>query len=284
MQFAFNLPNFGPYHDPRLVAGLAADAEAAGWDGFFLWDHIQWPYIDEVGDPWIILALIAAGTSRIKLGAVVTPLPRRHPWKLARETATLDHLSAGRLIVGVGIGGAPERGLWEEREFEAFGQYDDAPTRAAKLDEGLAVLAGLWSGQPFSFSGTHYQVKDTQFLPPTVQQPRPRVWVAGTWPRKAPVRRAARWDGYVPIKEHLAAITPEDVQAMAAYMAEHRTDPAPFDLVVGGPTTGTDPAADQASVLPFVEAGATWWSEGRLPWETSVDEVRTRIRLGPPRL
>jgi alkanesulfonate monooxygenase SsuD/methylene tetrahydromethanopterin reductase-like flavin-dependent oxidoreductase (luciferase family) len=284
VQFAFNVPNFGPYHDPRLVAGLAVEAEAAGWDGFFLWDHIQWPWIDQMADPWIILALIAAQTTRLRLGAVVTPLPRRQPWEFARQTTTLDHLSNGRLIIGVGIGGTEDaNSVFQQREFAAFGQHDDARTRAAKLDEGLAVVAGLWSGQPFNFAGQHYTITDTQFLPPPLQQPRPPVWVAGMWPNRGPARRAARWDGYAPIKQGLGPITPDDVRAMRAFFAEQRDPALPFDLIIGGATAGTDPAADRATVAAYAEAGATWWSEGRAPWDSTVEQVRERIRQGPPR-
>src|SRR5215467_187671 len=106
MQFAINTPNFGSFSDARNMAELAHEAEDAGWDGFFLWDHIGGSpeQAAPVADPWVELTAMAMTTNRIKLGPLVTPLPRRRPWKLARECVTLDHLSNGRLILGVGIG------------------------------------------------------------------------------------------------------------------------------------------------------------------------------------
>ena len=149
MRFAINVPNFGTYSDPRTAADLAREAEDAGWDGFFVWDHIlgarEWQV--PIADPWVLLSAVAMRTERIRLGPMVTPIPRRRPWKLARETVTLDHLSRGRLVLGVGLGFPPDA------EFEQFGEDGDPRVRAAKLDEGLAVLTGLWSGQPFRLRG-----------------------------------------------------------------------------------------------------------------------------------
>jgi alkanesulfonate monooxygenase SsuD/methylene tetrahydromethanopterin reductase-like flavin-dependent oxidoreductase (luciferase family) len=186
MQFAVDIPNIGDFADPHTVAELAHEAEECGWDGFFLWDHIgaDWPV--PLTDPWVLLAAVALRTSRVRLGPMVTPLPRRRPWKLAREAVTLDHLLRGRLILGVGIGGGGE--------YSCFGELDDARAHGAMLDEGLTVLQGLWSGEPFSFSGAHYQIHGAHFLPRPAQAQIP-VWVAGIWPNKPPFRRAARWDG-----------------------------------------------------------------------------------------
>ena len=173
MRFALYVPNFHTFgHVPTVVA-LARAAEAAGWDGFFLWDHLlpdADAYGEPVADPWIALAAIASATTRIRLGALVTPLPRRRPWKLARETATLDQLSQGRLVVGAGIGGD----WW--REYSAVGEPADARQHGTMLDEGLAVLTGLWSGQSFSYRGAHYTVDAARFLPPPAQVPRPPIW------------------------------------------------------------------------------------------------------------
>ena len=167
MRFAINLPNFGEYGDARRLAELARETEAAGWDGFFIWDVFGGDSAAPVpvDDPWIALAAIAATTERIRLGTMVTPLPRRRPWKLARQAASLDHLSGGRLILGVGIGTPPE-------EFARFGEEPDPRIRAEMLDEGLEVLTGLWSGEPFSFHGRHYRVEEATLLPRPVQQPR----------------------------------------------------------------------------------------------------------------
>jgi alkanesulfonate monooxygenase SsuD/methylene tetrahydromethanopterin reductase-like flavin-dependent oxidoreductase (luciferase family) len=185
MQYALDLPPFGELADARALAALAHEAEDAGWDGFFIWDHIQTEPSMPVADPWVALSALAMTTERIRLGALVTPLPRRRPWKLARETVTLDRLSNGRLILGVGIGSDH----WHH-ELSTFGEPVDDQTRAAMLDEGLEVLTGLWSGEPFSHQGQHYTVQSARFLPMPVQSPRIPIWVAGIWPRKAPLRRA----------------------------------------------------------------------------------------------
>jgi alkanesulfonate monooxygenase SsuD/methylene tetrahydromethanopterin reductase-like flavin-dependent oxidoreductase (luciferase family) len=154
MRYAVNVPNFEDYGDARTVAGLAADAEAAGWDGFFVWDHLAFvkAWRLRIADPWVLLTAVALATERLRLGPMVTPLPRRRPWKLARETVTLDRLSGGRLVLGVGLGEPPED------EFGSFGEPADPVVRAAMLDEGLEVLTRLWSGETVSFSGRHYRV------------------------------------------------------------------------------------------------------------------------------
>ena len=193
MKYALYLPNFGTSSDPQLVAELAHEAEQAGWDGFFLSDNILWtdPHNQPVGDPWVMLAAIALATSRIRLGTMITPLPRRRPWTVARQATTIDHLSNGRLILGVGIGGD-----WHG-DFSVFGEAADDKSHGELLDEALAIIAGLWSGEPFSFDGAHYQVQNVQFLPRPLQQARIPIWVGGVWPHKKPFRRAAGWDGMV---------------------------------------------------------------------------------------
>ena len=281
MQYAVNLPNFGPYADPRTVARLATHAEATGWDGLFVWDHVTFikDWNLEIGDPWIILTAVALATRRIRLGPMVTPLPRRRPSKLARETVTLDRLSGGRLVLGVGLGDPPED------EYGTFAEPTDASTRAAKLDEGLEVLTGLWSGQPFAFHGRHHQVTDATFRPTPLQQPRIPVWVAGLWPGGGPFRRAARWDGVVPMKrgQEPEPLTPGEVTEVVEAVRGHRPGGEPFEVVVGG-TTGGNPAADRALVGALVDAGATWWSEWLSPLRGDLGTVLARIRQGPPRV
>ena len=180
MRFGLIVQMTGSLGYPQPLARLAREAEAAGWDGFFIWDVFGGDSAAPapVVDPWIALAAIAATTERIRFGPMVTPLPRRRPWKLAREAASLDQLSGGRLILGVGIGTPPE-------EFARFGEQVDPRIRAEMLDEGLEVLTGLWSGEPFSFQGRHYRVEEATLLPRPVQQPRIPIWVGGTWPRAA---------------------------------------------------------------------------------------------------
>jgi alkanesulfonate monooxygenase SsuD/methylene tetrahydromethanopterin reductase-like flavin-dependent oxidoreductase (luciferase family) len=277
MHYGLNVQIFGEYSDPRLLAELAHEAEAAGWKGFFLWDHIAWPALESVADPWVVLTAIALRTEHIRLGPMVTPLSRRRPWKLARETVTLDRLSGGRMILGVGLG------YWQQEEFEAFGEAGAPKARAAKLDEGLEVLTGLWSGKPFSYDGAQYQVKNAHFAPP-VQQPRIPIWVAGLWPNKPPFRRAARWDGVVPISQDPfnKQLTPTEIRDIQAYLKEYRTSATPFEVVYGGQTSGSNVAADTALIAPYVEAGLTWWLE--TPGLRAPAEMRERIRQGPPRV
>ena len=277
MRFAVSVANFGEYGEARLLAELAHEAEESGWDGFFLWDHIAWPGMGNFVDPWLAMTAIALRTSRVRIGAMVTPLPRRRPWKLARETVTLDHLSGGRLVVGVGLGVNPEG-------FDRLGEETDPRERAAMLDEGLDVLTGLWSGRPFRYQGRRYTIDETHFTPPPVQRPRIPIWVGGTWPRRTPLRRATRWDGYAPVKADLSPFTAEDVRAMVAAIREERTTEAPFEVVIGGYSGSDDVAGRAGGIALLAEAGATWWIESPLPWETTLAEARERIRLGPPTL
>ncbi|HEY7356508.1 MAG TPA: LLM class flavin-dependent oxidoreductase [Ktedonobacterales bacterium] len=282
MQYGFVIPG----GDVRIVVELAVEAEAAGWDGVFIPDCI---YIDSEMDPhmpgydpWAALAAMAAQTRRVKLGTMLTPVSRRRPWKLARETATIDQLSNGRLILPVGLGALDDMG------FAGVGEATDRKTRAELLDEGLEILAGLWSGQPFSFSGKHYHLQDIQFLPPPVQTPRIPVWVVGAWPRPKSMQRVLRWDGLLPASMNadgsFADVTPTDLQAMRDFISEHRPQAAPFDIVMEGRTPGDDPAQARATVRAFAEAGATWWNEAMWMAPNSPEDIRARIRQGPPRI
>ena len=275
MRFAVSVANFGEYGDVRLLAELAHEAEESGWDAFFTWDHIAWPGMVNFVDPWLAMTAIALRTSRLRIGALVTPLPRRRPWKVARETVTLDHLSGGRLVVGVGLGINPE-------EFDRLGEERDPRRRATMLDEGLAVVTGLWSGEPFRFRGEHYAIEEARFTPTPLQRPRIPIWVGGGWPNRKPLRRAVRWDGYVPVKPDLSPFTADDVQAMVAAIGEERASAESLDVVIGGWSASDDVARTAAAIAPLAEAGATWWVESPLPWETTPSQARDRIRLGPP--
>lgn len=292
MKYGINMPPFGNFGDARILADLAGEAEAAGWDGFFIWDHIVFdPSFHPMVDPWVGLAAVAMSTSRIRLGTMLTPLPRRRPWKLARETASLDRLSDGRLILGVGIGDPVQ---WE---FGFFDEEVDAKVRAGRLDEGLDVLTGLWRGEPFTYEGEHYRLDEVIFLP-TPAQPRVPIWVGGWWPNKPPMRRAARWDGAIPGGRD-GPLTPVDWREIRDYIAQHRApdrEPgASFDLVHSGTTSGTDRAADAAVVKTYAEAGVNWWLESVDPWRFGQGEedpwsseyeplMRERILNGPPEL
>jgi alkanesulfonate monooxygenase SsuD/methylene tetrahydromethanopterin reductase-like flavin-dependent oxidoreductase (luciferase family) len=287
MKYGLYLPNFGAFGDVRLLAELARDAEKAGWDGFFIWDHIARPWVTTVADTWVALSAIALNTTTIRFGPLVTPIPRRRPWKLARETASLDRLSAGRLIMGVGTGGLGGLAM----EWANFGEELDLRTRAKMLDEGLNILTGLWSGEPFTYTGQHYQVRDTQFLPTPVQSPRIPIWVAGNWPNKAPFRRAARWDGMVPQVDLKQGDEFSQLKAAIQYSREQRTDAGTFDVVYSTSLIpGDDPARLAERVAQYAEIGVTWLLEQLYPehfggeWQGDwpVEAMRARMLQGPP--
>ncbi len=290
MKYGVYLPNFGAFGDARQLARLAQDAEAAGWDGFFIWDHINRAFRTEVVDPWVALAAVALSTEKVRIGALVTPLARRRPWKLARETVTLDRLSNGRLIFAAGLGSSGG----QEVEWNNFGEEMDLKARGKMLDEGLDILSGLWSGEPFAYQGQHYRVKESQFLPPPVQKPRIPVWIAGNWPARPPFRRAARWDGMMPQFTAFEGDKLEPMKEAVQFTLGLRGSRAPFDVAFSAPhTPGEDPAAAAALVAPFAEAGVTWWLEQIYPQhfggslearEWPVEAMRRRILQGPPRV
>jgi alkanesulfonate monooxygenase SsuD/methylene tetrahydromethanopterin reductase-like flavin-dependent oxidoreductase (luciferase family) len=280
MFYGIYTPNFGAQTSPQLLAELAAEAEQAGWDGFFLWDHMLYSLNQNLPlfDPWVALAGMAMRTERLRLGTTVTPLARRRPWKLARETVTLDHLSSGRLTITVGVGDP------DQADFGTFGEPTDPKIRAAMLDEGLEILNGFWSGKPYSFSGAHYQVKKCTFLPTPLQQPRIPIWVGGFWPHLRPFRRAARWDGAFPLNTGGPFTPPPAVLGeIREYILQHRTSPAPFDLVIMGSTPGNDPKAARKKLAAYANTGLTWWLETLFRWRNSAEAMRQRIRQGPPR-
>jgi alkanesulfonate monooxygenase SsuD/methylene tetrahydromethanopterin reductase-like flavin-dependent oxidoreductase (luciferase family) len=265
MKYGFVLPQ----GDARTAAETAALAERAGWDAFFVWEPV-WGI-----DAWVSLTAAAMRTERIRLGTMLTPLSRMRPWKLASETATLDNLSGGRVILAVGLGAL-------DTGFAEFGEATDRTVRAQLLDEGLAILTGLWAGQPFSFQGTHYTVRPTGFMPPPppVQRPRIPIWVVGAWGRQKSMARAFRYDGLLP---HVTELTPALVKQMRA-AADAARDPGarPYDIVVEDVTPGHDPAAAAAKVRPYAEAGATWWIESPWDYGDDHDRVLERLRAGPP--
>jgi len=257
---------------------MAALSESAGWDGFFVWEPV-WGL-----DAWVCLAAAATQTARIRLGTMITPVSRMRPWKLAGETMSVDRLSHGRVILSVGLGAV-------DTGFEQFGEVMDKRTRAELLDEGLAILTGLWQGQPFQFSGKHYQIEPTEFMPPPppIQQPRIPIWVVGAWPFEKSMQRVLRYDGLLPNvldenRQH-RPVTPQDLKEMVAYVTEHREAKTPFDFVIEGTTPGDDPAGVEAILHPWQAAGATWWIEAM--WSVPRDDegreqVRQRLVAGPP--
>lgn len=271
MKYGFVLPR----GDARAAAEMARAAEGAGWDAFFVWEPV-WGV-----DAWVCLTAAAMVTQRIRLGTMLTPLSRMRPWKLASETATLDNLSGGRVILSVGLG-APETG------FAEFGEVTDRKKRAELMDEGLDILTGLWRGQPFRYEGKHYRIEPAEFMPPAppIQQPRIPIWVVGAWNRPKSMARALRYDGILPNPltpegEH-RPLTPDDVRAIRDYVQANRTAPTPFDIVAEGATPADRPEEAAAIVRDWAAAGATWWIEAMWNAE-SAEAVRERVIKGPPR-
>ncbi|QNK82155.1 LLM class flavin-dependent oxidoreductase [Nakamurella sp. PAMC28650] len=266
--------------DPNELVELGIAAEEAGFDGFFLWDHLMFAN-DGVGppivDPWLVLALIAARTRRIRIGTMITPVSRRRPAVLARQTTTLDLLSNGRLILGVGIG-SPAQG-----DFGLFGDETDAVLRAEMLDEGLTVLDQLWSGERVDFHGRHYQVSGVTFSPRPVQRPRIPVWVGGTLPRRKPMSRAARWDGAVPITwadGRLSRPSTAEIAGVRDQVVAERGHSGGFDLAVWAEVA--ERPDEVAAELPgYAAAGATWWIETAKPEPGWLEGLRTRIAGRP---
>jgi alkanesulfonate monooxygenase SsuD/methylene tetrahydromethanopterin reductase-like flavin-dependent oxidoreductase (luciferase family) len=278
LQRGIAIPCFG--EDPGELIQLGVDAEAAGFDGFFLWDHIVFSDTGDgppILDPWLLLAVIAARTSRIRLGTMITPVPRRRPWQLARQTATLDVLSRGRVILGVGIG-SPAYG-----DFGIFHEPTGDRERAELLDEGLDVLAGLWTGKRFSYQGRHYTVDPVRFSPAPLQQPRIPVWVGGVLPATRPIARAARWDGMVPIRfagHSLVRPPASDIAAVRDQVLTARGSVSGFDLVVWAEVARL-PREVPALARPYADAGATWWIETAKPEPGWWDQVAARVAAGP---
>ncbi|MBN1203145.1 MAG: LLM class flavin-dependent oxidoreductase [Anaerolineae bacterium] len=283
MKYGLDIPPFGGLGDARTLADLARDAEAAGWDGFFIWDHIDRDVVLDIVDPWIALAAVAMQTERIRLGPLVTPLPRRRPWKVAREAVSLDHLSGGRLVLGVGLGSG------QPSEWNNLGEETDLKRRGAMVDEALDIITGLWSGEPFSYRGQHYTVTDSQFVPVPVQQPRIPIWTGGYWPNKKPFLRAARWDGVFPLPGRDGVLSPEQIHDLVAFIREHRADDRPFDILHRcEPLPGADLDRAAARVAPYALAGVTWWIEALHPWhfgggwdDWPVEAMRDYVRRGP---
>jgi alkanesulfonate monooxygenase SsuD/methylene tetrahydromethanopterin reductase-like flavin-dependent oxidoreductase (luciferase family) len=270
MRSGLFLPLFDPLADPAVVARVAREAEEAGWDGIFLWDHIRWREpVRAVGDTQVTLAAIATATERIRFGPMVTPLARRRPAKVARETAALDLLSGGRLTLGVGLGSDDFAS-----EYSITGEELDDRRRARMLDEALEILEAAWSGEPVCHRGEHYTVDAMRFLPRPVQRPGVPVWVAGSPGKPRPMRRAAHYDGFFPVNLESPDQLAEIVARVGALREEAgRAPDEPYE-VIAGLEPGIDPA-------PYHEAGATWWLTGP-EWEgISVDEVRGVIRQGP---
>ena len=279
MRYGLALPTGAACGDPRFLVELAERAEAAGWDAVFLEDYVcyQGDPRSPTCDTWIALAAIAVRTTRIHLGVCVTPLARRRPWNVAREAAGIDQLSGGRMILGVGLGDTGEA-IASDASFTRFGEETDARRRAEMLDEGLEIIAGLWSGDAFSFRGKHFVVEDVAFLPLPVQQPRIPIWIGGGYPNPGPTRRAARWDGSCLYKETHGGpwqdMTPDDVRTLRELAGAR-----PFTVCVGGRERRDDWEAERDWIRSVADAGADWW--GEFVAAAAPEEMRAAVDRGP---
>jgi len=267
------------YSEPRQMARKAELAEKADWDGCYLGDAI-WTM-----DPMICLAVAAMTTQRIRLGTMVVPAPLRRPWKLASELLALDHLSNGRITLGLGAGA-----VW--MGWQAFpDEITDKKARAEMLDETIDILTLLYQRKQFDYDGKHFHPRLTQmdemyYPPKPIQQPRIPIWVPGIWPRKKSMQRILKCDGLLPQKMDAEGkfvdVLPDDLRQMKAFIDANRTLTTPFDYVIEGKTGGLAPAQAQEKILPYVEAGATWWIEGL--WGDSEEQALARIEQGPPKI
>jgi alkanesulfonate monooxygenase SsuD/methylene tetrahydromethanopterin reductase-like flavin-dependent oxidoreductase (luciferase family) len=271
MRLGLYIPPFDALADPALLARLCAQAEEAGWDGAFVWDQLRWREpVAAVADPQITLAAIAGATERIRLGPMVTPLARRRPAKVARETATLDRLSDGRLTLGVGLGSDEFAG-----EYSITGEELDDRKRAGMLDEALGILQAAWTGELVQHRGEHYTIDAMRFLPRPVQRPGVPIWVAGFYGKSKPLRRAIRYQGFFPV----GIEQPEQLAEISAELRRLGREPSdgaaePFDIAVE-----LEPGSDPA---PYAAAGATWGLVAFPSNPVSVDHVRGVIAEGPP--
>jgi alkanesulfonate monooxygenase SsuD/methylene tetrahydromethanopterin reductase-like flavin-dependent oxidoreductase (luciferase family) len=249
---------------------LARLADERGWDGVFTWDGIHVGDTMEVHDPWVLMAAFAMATERVRIGALIQPLARRRPWKVAREAVSLDHVSHGRFVLCVGLGATDDSG-WGR-----VGEPTDRRTRAERLDETLEILTGLWTGSPFGFAGRHHR-----FQPTPVQRPRIPIWVVGAWPAERSMARAARYDGLIPNVVGGGTLSPDVLDEMRRWIADRRGTADGYEVVVEGTTPAAGGVAGRNEVARWEAAGATWWIES--DWEAAPAAIRERIEAGPPR-
>jgi hypothetical protein len=273
VRFGVYVPTSGEYDVTTLVR-LAREAEDLGWDGMFLWDNLVATFDDSgvLDDTTVALTAVVLATGRIHCGPIVTPLARRRPWKVAKEMATLDRLSGGRMVLGIGSGG-----VWD---FAPFGETPSGPERGAVLDEALDVVTACWSGRDVHHQGRFFTADGVRMLPTPLQQPRIPIWSAGYWPGTAPFRRAARLDGVAPLRqgELFEGLAPQELVDCLAFINQHRDVVAPFDAIYFHTVPG-----DGARVDEYEQAGATWWLESTDPAVESLAQFRTRLHAGPPR-
>jgi probable F420-dependent oxidoreductase len=275
MRFGLNVINAW---SPDFILHLAVAAEEAGWDGFFLWDHVTFEYDVSLHDPWILLGAIAACTKKIRLGTLVTPLARRRPHIVAKETATLDHLSKGRVVLGVGLGGV-------DREFSAFGEESDSKKRAEKLDEAIELIRKIWSGEVVEHDGKHYTLDRVALLPKPIQEPQIPIWVGGH--SKPALRRASKYDGWAdggPAPSvGLPGMTSQELKASITYIMENRKEKNPIDIIY----TAELPEDSQQlrdMIRKLQQIGVTWVLESIHGMRYSHKKALERVKRGPPEI
>jgi hypothetical protein len=277
MNFGVGVPNVGIFADPELLIELATSAERSGWDGFFLWDHLLYPDPQRGAvEPWSVISAIGALTSTIKIGVLVTAVPRHQPVQLAQQVATIDLISRGRCIFGAGLGSRSD-------EYSALGQDPDPVRRGRYLDESLDVIRALWGPGPVRFRGETLAVGGIELLPKPFQSPHPPIWVAGRWPNLRPFRRSARFDGVMPTHTnygHDSFMSPAELRQIVDYVSNCRLAGGAFDVVMEGISDGP---ADLGNIHPdYGEAGLTWWIEKLGWWRGGIEAAFERTRAGPP--
>jgi alkanesulfonate monooxygenase SsuD/methylene tetrahydromethanopterin reductase-like flavin-dependent oxidoreductase (luciferase family) len=274
VRFGLYLPPFGPLADPTALVELARRAEVAGWDGVFLWDHVLADGPIAVADPWVVLGAMATATSRVLLGTMVSPLPRRRPWVLARQAGTVSRLSGGRCVLGIGLG-ADEYG-----DFSRFGEQTDIGVRAAMADEALEIIGAVWAGRPFSHQGPHYRVE----LPAGTPEPhRIPVWVAGTLPEVRSAHRAARFDGAVLLGPAGTTTADSVARAVQTLSADESPRDRPFEVLLTGNASAAWDEPSDVDLGGLADAGMTWWVESLIHYDP-LDLTMEVVDAGPPSL
>jgi alkanesulfonate monooxygenase SsuD/methylene tetrahydromethanopterin reductase-like flavin-dependent oxidoreductase (luciferase family) len=273
VRYGVALPTGGECGDPTFLVELSESAEQTGWDGVFLEDYIcyQGDPAKPTCDTWTALAAVAMRTTTITLGIEVVALTRRRPWKVAREAATIDRLSGGRLVVGFGIGDEGDAG------FTHFGEEIDTRRRAQLLDEGLEIVAGLWRGEPFSFHGRHFRVDEVTFLPTPLQRPRIPIWIGGGYPNPRAIERALRWDGSCMYRRSGGPLRGDDVREL-----RRRAGNRQWTQAVGGWERRDDLDEELQHRSEVEAAGADWWVEWIAPGERET--MRAAVARGPLRV
>jgi alkanesulfonate monooxygenase SsuD/methylene tetrahydromethanopterin reductase-like flavin-dependent oxidoreductase (luciferase family) len=270
MRYGFIIPDL---QDASIaaIAELAHEAEQSGWDGVFFWDadwHIS---------PWVAIAAMALATRQARLGAILHPLAWRQPWLFARDSASLDQLSQGRLTISIGMGAVETQDFARGRT--RFGSPVDRAVRAQLIDEGLDIVNGLWSGKPFSYHSQHYDFDAFQLQVTPVQQPRIPIWAVGMWGKPKSMARVARCDGML-----VSAASPiAEIQAIQAFIAEQRSLSTPFELVMEADTRNDTPDVARSKANNWAEQGIAWWVESMWSPGITIAMARERISMGPPR-